>query len=167
MYYFCQLWASCVQTHHFLCSPWSFSFLLCCRRTNMSSKKNLQHFNNECFFFSSEQFHQLSFHHSFFSILVIFCSWLFFVFKLVTLVVLPCSPFLCCERKNMSSKEKLKCWISEHHLFSSEQVHQLPPHDYNLCDMVILCSWLLCVQVHHPYDVPLLLFLLWKKEHQF
>jgi hypothetical protein len=119
------------------------------------------------FFFSSEQFHQLSFHHSFFSILVIFCSWLFFVFKLVTFVVLPCSPFLCCERRNMSSKEKLKCWICEHHFFSSEQVHQLPPHDYNLCDMVILCSWLFCVQVHHPYDVPLFLFLLWKKEHQF
>jgi hypothetical protein len=74
------------------------------------------------------------------------CSWFFLCSSLSPLWCSPCSPFSCCENRNMSSKEKLKCWISEHHLYSNEQVHQLPPHDYNLCDdgclmfMVILCS---------------------------
>lgn len=82
----------------------------------------------------------------------------------------PCGPPLAppfCVPKKMSSKEKLKCWINEHHLFSSEQVHQLPPHDYNLCDhgclmfMVILCS------SSSPLWCPLaLFFFLWKKEHE-
>jgi hypothetical protein len=73
-------------------------------------------------------------------IILFFQSWSSFVHgcllcsSLSPLWCSPYSPFLCCERRNMSSKEKLKCWISEHHFFSSEQVHHLPPHDYNLFD---------------------------------
>lgn len=64
--------------------------------------------NNECSFFSSEQVHQLSFHHSFFSILVIFCSWLYFVFKLVTLVVLPLLPFFVLWKEEHELQRKAK-----------------------------------------------------------
>jgi len=113
---------------------------------NTSSKKNLQHFNNECCFFQVSKFT------NYLLIILFFQSWSSFVHScllcssLSPLWCSPCSHFLCCERRNMNSKEKLKHWISEHHFFSSEQVHQLPPHDYNLFDhgcfmfMVILCS---------------------------
>ncbi len=132
-----------------------FSFL-CCGRTNMNSKFfcNISTMN-VVFFFQVSKFTFC------FLIILFFQSWSSFVHGCLlcsSLSPFCCSPFLCCERRDMRSKEKLKCWISEHHFFSSEQVHQLPPHDYSLFIMVVLYSWLFCVHVHHPYDVPFLPF---------
>ncbi len=142
--FFCQSWASCVQTHHLWCSLGPFLFFCVVEGWTQVPKKTCNISTMNVFFFKWA------------SSLVVFSSFFFFnlghlLFMVVFCVQachpcgVPLAPLFCVERRNMSSKEKLKHCISEHHFFSSEQVHQLPLHDYNIFDgclmfMVILCS---------------------------
>jgi hypothetical protein len=81
------------------------------------------------------------------------------VFKLVTLVVFPLLPLFVLWREEHELQRKAKTldqWTS--FFFQVNKFTNCPLMIIIFLIMVVLCSWLFCVQVHHPYDVLLLPF---------